>query len=221
MENRFKLTEMVLLLAIRPQKGGITWMAGGALDLVMAGALFLEMEMAGALTIRDNRLEALSNNNTDPLHALLLGKLAPREKPRRISFWLSSLRLSPSKIKAGVLGTLVNAREIRLEERRFLFFRWKKPFLMPGHHVAQVIDLAKRTLTAFPREKEAVALLMLLDQAGLLSRVWPDRFTRRNARAKIKQFRSDLTGNPEMASIAAVIKAIERTKTARHAAAAN
>ena len=78
MENRFKLTEMVLLLAIRPQKGGITWIAGGVLDLVMAGALFLEMEMAGALTIRDNRLEALSNNSTDPLHALLLGKLAPR-----------------------------------------------------------------------------------------------------------------------------------------------
>ncbi|HNQ37687.1 MAG TPA: GPP34 family phosphoprotein [Prolixibacteraceae bacterium] len=218
MENRLHLTEMVLLLAVRPQKGGITWLAGNHLDLVLAGATFLEMEMAGAVVIREGRIEVLPERSKDPFHAGLQEKLAARGEPRKISYWLGGLRLSPSKIKASVLGALESGREIRLEERRFLVFRWKKPYLMPGHHAGQVIDQVKRGLSSFPREKEMVALLLMLDVAGLLPRVWPDRFTRRNARTKIKQIKSDLAGNPEMASIAAVIKAVERAKTQRHAA---
>ncbi len=210
---------MVLLLAVRPQKGGLRGGASAFLDLVLAGAAFLELEQAGSVAIRDGRIVVLQNNSGDPLHAMILEKLAARNEPRKVGFWLNNLRLSLRKIKAEVLRSLEDRKEIRLEEKRFLFFRWKKSYLLPGNHTPHIVDKVKRSVSQPLRSKEEHALLTLLEVGELLPRVYPDRYSRKVARAKIRKFRSDPDFGRDTAAMEEVVKAIRQAIAGRRAAA--
>ncbi len=155
-----------------------------------------------------------------PSHAYLLEKMAGSPQPRRIQFWLSSLRISMRKVRSEVYQSLVQKREIRLEERRFLFFRWKKPFLNPGNHASQVVDKVKRLINQPPDVEEEVYFLILLEPASLLRRVYPERTMRRSARMKIRQFRENNGSSAAVQQVIGVSKAIQTVLAARRAAAA-
>ncbi len=190
MENEMTVNEKLLLLAIRPGKGGISGMSSQDLDFTLLGATFLELTLSRNVDIKDKRIELISGKTSSPLYAYLLEKLAKSTRPRKISRWLSSVSISKRKVRAGIYDSLVQKREIKLEDRHFLFFNWKKPFLMPGNHVFYLIDKIKTTISQGPGFPEDIYLLALLEPARLLRRIYPERTMRKQARLKIKGFQS-------------------------------
>jgi len=186
MENELTVNEKLLLLAIRPEKGGISGLPSHTLDFVLLGATFLELDLSRNVNINEKRIELVSGKTNTPLHAYVLEKLAKSSRHRRISHWLSTISISKRKVRAGIYDSLVQKREIKLEERHFLFFKWKKPFLMPGNHVYNIIDKIKTIISQGPGFPEDVYLMTLLEPAQLLKRIYPDRAMRRQARLKIK-----------------------------------
>lgn len=217
MEKQLALGERLLLMAIRPEKGGISSFST-AIDLVVAGAAFLEMTMAGNVCLTNGRVEILQMETRVPLYQYLLGKMAAAQNPRKIDHWLNSFRISMNKVKGEVYQSLVRRREIRMVERRFLCFRWKKPFLAPGNHVSQVIDKVKRELSQPGGSQEGIYLLLLLEPAGLLRRIYPDKVMRKSAKAKIRQFRENNLSSETVVQAICVVKAIHRAIAARRAA---
>ncbi len=221
MENQFTLSEKLILLAIRPEKGGISAFSSPAMDLVLTGAVMLELAMAGHIRIADKRIEVIDRSAGSPAQTYLLDKMAGSPQPRKIQYWLNSLRISMKKIRAVVYQSLVEQRQIRLEERRFLFFRWQKPFLNPGNHASQVIDKVKRLINQPSQESEETFLLLLLEPAQLIRRIYPDRTMRKAARMKIRQFRDHNLSSQAVQQATDVSKAIHMVLAARRAAAAS
>lgn len=218
MENQLTLPEKLLLLAIRPEKGGISSTSSMAIDLVLAGAAMLEMLIAGNIRMADRRLEVTGENAGSSLNVYLLGKMAASQGPRKTDYWLNSFRISMKRIRGEVYGSLSQQREIRLEERRFLFFKWQKPFLSPGNHVHQLVDRAKRLIHQPPGDPGEICFLLLLEPAQLLRRIYPERSMRKTAALKIKQFRMAETSPDMVRQAAVVVKAINMALAARRAA---
>ncbi|RLE17804.1 MAG: GPP34 family phosphoprotein, partial [Acidobacteria bacterium] len=53
---KLTLSEQLLLLALKDEKGTVVSKAGIALDFGLAGALLLEMTVSGRINIRDGKL---------------------------------------------------------------------------------------------------------------------------------------------------------------------
>ncbi len=188
MINNLSVSEKLLLLAVRPIKGGLTGMTWQTLDFALTGAALLEMTLTGNVSIRGKKVELLSAKSDSPLHAYLLAKLGRSSRPRRIRHWLEPIFVSKKKIKDEIYRSLVEKREIRLEYHRFLFIKWEKPFLSPGNHAYDLIDKIKNMVYQDTLDPKDVFLLALLEPAGLLKRIYPDRSLRKSARFRIRQF---------------------------------
>ncbi|HPT31016.1 MAG TPA: GPP34 family phosphoprotein [Prolixibacteraceae bacterium] len=222
MENNLTLSEKLLLLAIRPEKGGLFFGLSQTLEVCLTGALLLEMELTGHVSIREKRAEAIKMTSSYPLYAYILGKMEKSSRPRKIGYWLSPFILSPKKIKTELYRSLAEKRQIRLEDRRFLFFTWKKPFLLPSNSTWRMTDHLKNLMFQDPGNPEDLYLAALLEPAEMWKRVFSEWSKRREIRRKIRQFmdKPQTTELMQHAADAAIIvtKAVRTSISARRAA---
>lgn len=211
MENDLTLAEQLLVLAVRPGKGGLLTFPSGTINYCLLGSGAFELIMAGNVVLHDRKLEVISGKTTIGLHTFLLEKMEKSIRPRSVSHWLSRWGFSGRKMRSLVYQSLAAKGEIKLEERRFLFFKWKIPVLMPKNHVYNLINSIKSMVIRGPGVPEEIYLLSLLEPAGLLRRIYPDRRLRKPARLKIKGFL-----NPGIAS-GALTEAVENAGLVRSA----
>ena len=188
MEKSLSLSEKLYLLAIHPQKGGIIFWASQKLDFALLGALFLEMFLDKKIEIEHKRIQVIDSKSVNPAHTYLLEKMAKATRPQKITGWMSKFRFSMKHIRRQIKATLVQKRLLRLEEKQFLFIRWKKPFLMDKLVTYKLQSEAENQIFQGPGSEESFVLLSLIKPAGLLRRVVPDKYKRKTARLKMKQF---------------------------------
>ncbi len=207
MENNLTYSEKMLLLAIRPGKGGISAHASITIDSVCLGALILELTQQGKVKVSGNRIHLVSGTSGNPIHQYLLDKISARKRPGKINYWLSTLSISRRKIRTELYASLAEKREIRLEERRFLFFRWKAPLLATPNHSHQLVTEVKNLLGGGTLQAGAWYLLALIDAGELWFRIYPDREQRKKARGRVRLW---LKGNaaPEAAEAAVTARAV-------------
>jgi hypothetical protein len=209
MENDLTLSEKLLLLAIRPGKGGIMGLASQSLDFGLVGAVILELALDRRVNVTNKYVEILTAQYNNPAQGYLLEKMALSSRPRKITHWMNSMVVSKRKLKSAVYESLVQKKEVKLEDRHFLFFRWKKPFLSPVHHASQVIFKVKDLVIGGSDNPEDIYLLTLLEAAYLLRRIYPDCQSRRSVKKKIKQFETVHTNSET------VKQAIENAKAVK------
>lgn len=190
MEKNLTLSEKILLLAIRPEKGGYFMEASSALQYSLTGALFLEMERAGNISFEDKLIRLKSTRTDSPVVAYLIEKLSASSKPRRIGYWLTALSISKPKVKRGLLDALEAKREVRLADRKFLFFKWKKVYLQSGNSSSSLVHDIRRMIMKPADSVDDIYFLSMVEASKLLSRIFPDRHQRKNARDKIKQLKT-------------------------------
>jgi hypothetical protein len=99
-------------------------------------------------------------------------------------------------------------KEIRLEDRRFLFFTWKKPFLTGSNHTWQLITHIKNNVYQFPDNPKDIYLLVLLETAELWRRIYPDWKKRISVRKKIRENLERSQPAGELARAAETIKSM-------------
>jgi hypothetical protein len=220
MENGLTLCEKLLLLAVRPEKGGLTGISSQEIDFALVGAVLLELTLTRNVIIRDKRVEVLSDKSSSALHNYVLERLSHSSKPRKIRHWMEPFTISKKKVRAELYQSLVQKREIRLEDRHFLFFRWKKPFLSAGNHVYNLVDKVKNHILQAPENSEDIFLLAMLEPAELLKRIYPERSMRRSARMKIKHFFEKNQSSEIVLQAMETVNAVKAAISARRAAAA-
>ncbi len=188
MEYDLTIAEQLLLLAVRPGKGGIMTYPSGTINYCLMGAGIFELVLTGNVVLRDRKLEVISGKTTGDFHAFLLEKPEKSTRQKSVSTWLSRWGFSGRKMRALVYQSLSAKGEIKLEERKFLFFKWNIPVLLPKNHVYDIINSMKSMVNRGPGVPEEIYLLSLLEPAELLRRIYPDRGMRKQARLKIKGF---------------------------------
>jgi hypothetical protein len=219
MENDLTLSEKLLLMAIRPEKGGLMWISSHSLDFTLVGATLLDMELSGNISIIDKKVEISNEKSQVSLHRYVLEKLMKSNRPRKIGHWMEPFALSKRKIRRELYQSLVQKNEIRLEDRHFLFLNWKKPYLTGSNHTYRLISSIKNSVYQFPENPHDMYLIVLMEPAELWRRVYPDWASRRSARQKIKQNLDKNQATEGMTHAVEAVKAVRQAIRASEAAA--
>ena len=186
MNETISLSEKLYLLAINPEKGGIYWYSSNAIEFVIGGGLIIELLQKKCIAIEDKKLVVQSYDSQENIHKFALDRIALSTRQLKISIWIRKFHFSYRKIRRLLQEGLVAKRLIRLEEKSFLFFHWKKPVLLQKEVVIHIIEDIKRVIFNGNETEEDRFLLSLIVPAELMRRIFRDRGRRKLALEKIK-----------------------------------
>jgi hypothetical protein len=208
MENSLSLTEKLYLLAVHPEKGGIRMGSSNAIRYVLAGALIFEMVISQNIRIENKRVYLLSSRSKNSLHVFVLEKLVKQKNQIKISALITKLSFSAVTVRRNIQDSLVRKRLIRMEEKRFLFFRWKKPVLINKQVVHKLQDGIKDWISGRTSDEEEIILLSLLQPAGLMGSIFPDRIKRKTAGNELKKLAADSQVSESVSAAIAAANAV-------------
>lgn len=204
MNETISLSEKMYLLAINPEKGGIYMSSKGSIDFVLIGCFLLELVQKKNIEIVEKRIKLWDLKPTVGIHRLMVERMSKAPKPYKISTWINKFQFSFRKLKNPLLDELVAKRLIRLEEKSFLFFHWKKSVLIQKDVVTRLIYDLDRMIFSGSMDEESQHLLSMIKPAELMKRLFPDKEKRRKAVEKIKQLNVD---NPVSIAVTQAIRA--------------
>ncbi len=204
MNESIPLSQKLYLLGINPQKGGIISASYTAMDYVLIGTLFLELYQNKNINFENKRIVVLNTKSDNSLHQFLLEKISKSKHPLRISRWINKLYFSLKHIKKEIQESLVEKRIIRMQPKQFLFFKWKKPFLVNKQVVYKLVAEIEKLIFNGTANEDEVILLSFLKPAGLLKRIFPEREKRKKAKRKLNKLMVD---NPVSIAVADAISA--------------
>ncbi|MBW6535872.1 MAG: GPP34 family phosphoprotein [Mariniphaga sp.] len=220
MEKSTSLSEKLYLLSVHPQKGGILFSAGTAFNYASIGALVLELVLEKNIAVEDKRVKILGLNSKNSLHRFMLDKMKEAKKPFKVSRWIHKFNFSFKHIRREIESGLVQKRMIRLEEKRFLFFRWKKPFVLNKQVVIKLQSDVENQILQGTGNEEEIMLLTLIKPCGLLKRVVPDKDKRKIAGKKLKQMMEENQVSEAVSAAVAAAHAVAISVAASSAAVA-
>lgn len=204
MEQSIPLSQKLYLLGIHPEKGGIVSSAYTAMDYIMLGSLFLELHQNKNIRFENKRIVVLNTNTKNSLHYFLLKKLNKSTKPLKISRWINKLYFSLKHIRNEVQRGLMDKRIIKMQPRRFLFFKWKKPIILNKQVVFRMTSELENQIFKGTSVEDELILLSFIKPAGLLNRLFPDKQKRKQAQLRLKQM---MIENQVTAAVADAISA--------------
>lgn len=210
MENDLTLAEKLLLLAVRPEKGGIMCITSDSLDYTLIGATLLDMELSGHVSLSDKRVAVRKEVSQNPLHSYFLEKMVRLQQPSKIRHWMGPFTISERRVRRELYQMLVLKNEIRLEDRRFIFFTWKKPYLTASNHAFQLISHLKDNVYQFPDNPKDMYLLVLMETAELWKRIYPEWRKRISVKKKVRGNLDKKQPSEELDRAAETIKAIRQ-----------
>ncbi|MFI6265765.1 GPP34 family phosphoprotein [Micromonospora sp. NPDC051006] len=201
--------------------GGVNQLGALHLGYGLAGALLLELALAGRLSVTDERLTAIG---ADPLGVPLLdealARIAADDERRRPKDWISRLaRDLPDRVLDGLVGAGV----LRRESDRVLWVFPRTRYPSPSGTEPAVETLARQRMVAAvatdgPVEPRTAALVSLARAVGLDRKVFhelpKDRVKRRVAEISEGSWASDATTRAILDTQAVLIAATTAVTTA-------
>lgn len=187
MEDTFRLSQKLYLLAIHPEKGGIIMASQTALPHILSGALILELLLNKNISLSEKSILFENDNTAVPVHRIILEKIRQRQPPASIAKWISRLNSSQKIIRTEIQKELVEMRLIKMEPRKFLFFKWQKPQVINKQMVYHLVNEVKNLLLKSTDNEEEVIFLSLVKPSGILKRIYPDRHERKTAAERLKK----------------------------------
>ena len=217
METPLPLSQKLYFLAVRPDKGGISSHCYTALDYILLGALFMELFTQKKIRIENKRIIVLTTKTENELHRFLLLKMSEAKSPRKISRWINKFYFTLKYIRGEVQQGLLDQRLIRMEDKHFLFFRWKKPFVLNSQELRSLETEIRNLIIKGTREEEQLILLSFLVPGGLLYRLFSENSKRREAKKRLKML---MVGNPVSTAVQDAISAAQAVAASAAAASA-
>jgi len=175
------------LLAIHPQKGGIVLAARNQMNQVICGAILLELAVAKKIRFDEKKVIFVDGKSVVPAQKFVLDKIATSATPRNAARWLSRIYWKYGTIKNHMLQSLLQKRLIRIEDKQFLFFKWKRVFLYNSTKFSGFVGELESMIFKGTDNEEEQYLLSLLPPSGLISRIFPEREKRKLANKQLKQ----------------------------------
>ncbi len=145
------------------------------LDRGVAGALIVELALAGRLAVEDNRLVVRNASPTgDPELDAALHRIAEEDKRRKPKWWVE--KLDSKQVNERVLTRLAERGVLREETHRILGFlpTTRYPAQDPGLESEVRERLYRAVMGADQPDDHTVALAALLHACGLSRKVIPE-----------------------------------------------
>jgi hypothetical protein len=189
MDTKLSLAEELLLLALNDEKGTVAVAASIGLPFGLAGAALIELAETGLLRLEGKEvIAAPAGSARDDLLDGMLGTIRSSKKSRTIGHWVGKFGRSGGKIKATLLGRLVEKRILAKDERRlFLIFpasRYPQTNPMPEYRVRERVRGAIRGIK--PPDERTAALIGLIQACDLIGVLF-EKGERREARKRAKE----------------------------------
>jgi Golgi phosphoprotein 3 (GPP34) len=179
------LAEELLLIAYNDETGKVG--AGGPeLDCGLAGALLLELALAGRIDVVDGKITVLDPAAAgEVLTDTALARIIREGKARKPEWWVGKLR---SKLRADVLARLTERGVLRLERHKVmgLFPVRRYPSVDPATENSARARLDMAVVKGVEADPRTAALASLLHACGLAKRTFPD-IDRRQLKARMKE----------------------------------
>jgi hypothetical protein len=210
METKLSVTVKIFLLSIHPEKGGTIGSLGFTRDFALIAGLIYDMKEEGLIEVNDRFLRIVSDKTDNPLFKMLMVRFEKFRDPFKIDKWFNRLYFNFRLTRNEIKSLLARKRLIRLEDRKFLFFRWKKTFIVERMMVREIVLETEQSIFSRRLEVFADPFITLLEPAGFLSRIFADKGKRREAKKILKE---NCTENE-------IIKAMKRAILSTRAAAA-
>jgi hypothetical protein len=186
MNQSIPLTQKLYLLGIHPEKGGLISASYSVMNIILTGALFLELFLNRNIRFDQKKVVFLNDKTADPLHRFLLEKLKQKQNPVKVSTWISKLHFSQKYIRSEVQKGLVDRRIIKMEQHQFLFFKWQKSKIINKQPLFNLISEIEHQIFRGTGNEEEIMLLSMLKPAGLIKRIFPEKEKRNRAVEKLK-----------------------------------
>jgi hypothetical protein len=165
MNSSIPLTQKLYLLAIHPEKGGLISASYSVMNIILIGALFLELFLNKNVSFDQKKVVLLNDKTTDPLHRFLIEKIKHKQDPLKISTWISKLHFSQKYIRSDVQKGLVERRIIKMEPHQFLFFKWQKSKIINKQPLFNLIsDIESQIFRGTENEEEISSILKNLQK---------------------------------------------------------
>lgn len=191
MNQSIPLTQKLYLLGIHPEKGGLISASYSVMNVILIGALFLELFLNKHIRFEDKKVVFLNDKTTNPLYRFLLEKIKQKQGSVKISTWISKLHFSQKYIRSEVQKGLVDRRIIKMEPHQFLFFRWQKSKIINKQPLFNLISEIENQIFRGTENEEEIMLLSMLKPAGLIKRIFADKEKRNRAVDKLKNLMVD------------------------------
>ncbi|HSH19233.1 MAG TPA: GPP34 family phosphoprotein [Draconibacterium sp.] len=191
MNQPIPLSQKLYLLGIHPEKGGLISASYSVINHNLIGALFLELFLNKNIGFEEKKVVLLNDKTNDSLHRFVLDKIKQKQKPVKMSAWLTKMQFSQNFIRKEVQRALVDKRIIRMEPHQFLFFRWSKSKILNMQLVYHLISEIDNHIFKGTVNEADIMLLSMLKPAGLLKRIFPDKEKRNRATEKLKKMMLD------------------------------
>lgn len=166
------MPEEILLLLLDDETGKPVGLPGPAGDLALAGAILMELALAGRIDTDSDRLVVVQSRPTgDMVLDGVLARLAAGASGRSSGLWIQDIAKSASVLRAEVLERLLAAGVLRRIEDRFLWvFPERRYPKAPGR--AETAEVRRRLRAvlleeAIPDPRDAL-LIGLAHATGLV-----------------------------------------------------
>ncbi|WP_434510566.1 GOLPH3/VPS74 family protein [Desulfitobacterium sp. AusDCA] len=182
------LLEELLLLCIHEEKGTISFNASTKIDVCLAGALLMELELLHRVKANKKAVEITDRTPTGNLHLDSLLKLIDNSKRLRSpAHWITKAKGMFKHLRRECLEHLADNGFLQEEERQvFLFFNLTVYPLLDDRPKKEIRDQIRLVIlrgeTPSPRTAH---LITLVHACGLTSTLF-DKEERKDARKKIK-----------------------------------
>ncbi len=186
MENDLRLSEKLILLSINPEKEGLYLSARNNLPYVLTGALLMEMVHEGEAESKGKRIQFKAHFPECKTHSFILDKSKNANGDKRIKYWLNKFYPN-KKIRNIIYERLKKDHLIRLEQKKFLFFKWLKPHLTNEKARRQIIKEVDHAIFRGDCSVEDMMLLALLEPLAIYNKIYREREKRKSAKRKVKE----------------------------------
>jgi hypothetical protein len=216
-----KLTEELLLLALRDKKGTLVSSASMALTYGLAGAVLMELTLRQRLSIEDSK--CILNDSTptgDDILDEALAKIGSSKKNRKPQYWVSK-QCGVKKMKDRLLDRLVNEGILRRQEHRILRVIPSKRY--PTVYSGPEMKLRERIRSVVIQGKDpderTMVIISLVNACSLINEIF-EKEERKAAKSRIKELsKGEAVGKAVSDTVAGIQAAVMVAITASTIAA--
>jgi golgi phosphoprotein 3 len=180
--NHLTLADEIVVLMLHDDTGAIRPAYAGVANIAIAGGILMELALLGRI---DTDLTSLFIVDPNPLGDTLLDqtlqKIAAEPHKRSSAWWIERLGLHDGDLSARVLGRLVEAGILRVEDQKFLWVFSRRAYPQSSGRAEREAKARLMSVVfddALPNPRDTL-LVSLADSGGILDQMLTGREMRK------------------------------------------
>ena len=179
--------ETFLILIQNPDKPGFM-VSEHIRSIGLIGSILLDLSLEEKIDLESGRLKAKSTQSSLSLqHNQILEEVAKSSKEKKIKNWISRFSRHAKKFQKEILLQLEKESIIKIDHKRFLFFRYYRTRLLDKSlRIRLIDDIREKVLHSKPFKKEESAILGLIEACNMHKVICRNKEEKKLCKSKLK-----------------------------------